>query len=294
MKVGTLLELGRTSNLPTVWSNVLCGAVLSGADLRLSPLLLMGTVGSLFYLGGMFLNDAFDAPFDARERPERPIPSGRASRGSVLGLGILLLLVGLLGLTWAGASGLSASGYGALISGLGTVVLILIYDRWHKGYALAPWVMGGCRAGLIVTSALLVAEQASAPVLLGALALLGYVAGLTHVASFETGTALRRLGPTFLVLGPSVLALWWLLSGRAPVGAVLVALIVELGWVARAIGLAIQGGPGRIGQAVVGLIGGIALVDAVLIAASGQPLLALLSAGFFVLASVLSRRIRAT
>ena len=30
MTLKTFLELGRTSNLPTVWSNVLAGAVLSG------------------------------------------------------------------------------------------------------------------------------------------------------------------------------------------------------------------------------------------------------------------------
>ena len=32
------------------------------------------------YAAGMVLNDAFDAELDARERPERPIPSGRISR----------------------------------------------------------------------------------------------------------------------------------------------------------------------------------------------------------------------
>ena len=30
----------------------------------------------MFYIGGMYLNDAFDRDIDARERPERPIPSG--------------------------------------------------------------------------------------------------------------------------------------------------------------------------------------------------------------------------
>ncbi len=35
---------------------------------------------SSLYLAGMVLNDVFDAQLDARERPERPIPSGRIAR----------------------------------------------------------------------------------------------------------------------------------------------------------------------------------------------------------------------
>ena len=43
---------------------------------------------SLFYVGGMFLNDAFDREFDARSRPDRPIPSGQISGTSVFGFGL--------------------------------------------------------------------------------------------------------------------------------------------------------------------------------------------------------------
>ena len=70
------LRLGRISNLPTVWSNTLVGAVLVGGgspDGRLFALLI---AMSLFYVAGMYLNDAFDWPIDAQERPERPIPAG--------------------------------------------------------------------------------------------------------------------------------------------------------------------------------------------------------------------------
>ncbi len=71
----TLLILGRTSNLPTVWSNCLAGWWLGGGQNygKLAVLLLGAT---LVYLGGMYLNDAFDEGFDAQYRRERPIPSG--------------------------------------------------------------------------------------------------------------------------------------------------------------------------------------------------------------------------
>src|ERR1700733_16333044 len=87
----TLLTLGRVSNLPTVWTNVLAGAVLSGGDWRNWRLGLMLVAMSLFYVGGMYLNDYFDRTIDARERPERPIPSGEISAGGGATIGFFFL-----------------------------------------------------------------------------------------------------------------------------------------------------------------------------------------------------------
>src|SRR6202021_3338880 len=77
-----LLFLGRVSNLPTVWSNCLAGWWLAGGgNFKALPLLLAGT--SFLYIGGMFLNDAFDVGFDRQRRAERPIPSGQISLAAV-------------------------------------------------------------------------------------------------------------------------------------------------------------------------------------------------------------------
>src|SRR5882762_7455244 len=70
----TLLILGRVSNLPTVWSNCLAGWLLSGGG-AWGNFALLGIAATCLYLGGMYLNDAFDAQFDEQHRPERPIPS---------------------------------------------------------------------------------------------------------------------------------------------------------------------------------------------------------------------------
>ena len=79
MNFAVALRLGRVSNLPTVWTNALAGLVLAGGWLDPAPLLLLFLAVSLAYVGGMFLNDAFDAEVDAVRRPERPIPSGAAN-----------------------------------------------------------------------------------------------------------------------------------------------------------------------------------------------------------------------
>ena len=76
-RAAVYLRLGRVSNLPTVWTNVLAGAALAGAAVGPGRLALPLVACSLFYPGGMYLNHAFDREIDARERPERPIPSGR-------------------------------------------------------------------------------------------------------------------------------------------------------------------------------------------------------------------------
>ena len=85
------LRLGRISNLPTVWTNTLVGVTLAGSppfDMRVFVLLV---ALSLFYIGGMFLNDAFDREFDARTRPDRPIPAGQVTAGTVFGSGFGML-----------------------------------------------------------------------------------------------------------------------------------------------------------------------------------------------------------
>jgi uncharacterized membrane protein HdeD (DUF308 family) len=60
MPVSTVVKLGYASNLPTVWTNVLAGVVLSGAPLTASVYVPVVVAASLLYLAGMFLNDAFE------------------------------------------------------------------------------------------------------------------------------------------------------------------------------------------------------------------------------------------
>src|SRR5208282_3013153 len=91
----TLLVLGRVSNLPTVWSNCLAGWWLSGGgNFKSLPWLLGGS--SFLYVGGMYLNDAFDVDFDRQRRAERPIPSGQIGRNTVWKLGGAWLALGII------------------------------------------------------------------------------------------------------------------------------------------------------------------------------------------------------
>lgn len=282
MKLKTAMKLGRVSNLPTVWSNVLAGVVLAGGGVEASLLVRLGSMATLFYVGGMFLNDAFDANIDARERPERPIPAGEVEAATVFGWGAAMLGAGLV---LAGSLG-----WRPLAAALATVALIVIYDRNHKGNPVAPLLMGLCRVGLYVTAALAVAPSLPAPVWIGALVLLAYVLGLTFAAKFENSDSLVRFGPLLGLWAPALVSLA-LLRGPAPAAALLLGFCA---WLVRAMSLVRTRQPAKIRSGVVSLIAGIALVDALLIAGEGHIHLALLTVSAFLATLALQRIVSGT
>ena len=90
------LLLARVSNLPTVWTNVLAGIVVSGVPVSVTPYLQLSLAVSLFYVGGMVLNDVFDRHVDASTQPTRPLPSGSVGWREASVVGGLLLAAGLV------------------------------------------------------------------------------------------------------------------------------------------------------------------------------------------------------
>lgn len=203
------LLLSRISNAPTVWSNVLAGLVLSSIAWEWSLFVRLAAAVSLFYTGGMFLNDAFDAPFDARVRPERPIPAGDVSRREVFLAGAGLLAAGEL---------LLAPRADVLAWGAALAAAIVLYDWHHKGRGIAPVIMGSCRA-LVYCVAAASSGGIGEAVVIGALAMAAYVAGLTIVARLAGANA-RWLVP-LLIAGISLVdaAFIAVVSGSASLAA---------------------------------------------------------------------------
>jgi 4-hydroxybenzoate polyprenyltransferase len=197
--LGTALRLGRVSNLPTVWTNVMAGMALGGAALRPSPVIAIALAISLFYVAGMYLNDAFDAAWDARHRPERPIPSGEASRGAVLAVGFALLAAGFALLFVVG--GKEGALGGAALAGL-----IVLYDAVHKKTFVAPAIMGACRAAVYVAAALAAgAAPLPARLVVGAALLLVYIVVVSMIARREATDPRARGLVAPLIAGISLL-----------------------------------------------------------------------------------------
>jgi 4-hydroxybenzoate polyprenyltransferase len=254
----TLLRLGRVSNLPTVWTNVLAATVLAGGAWQNARTGLVLVAMSLFYVGGMYLNDYFDRAIDARERPGRPIPAGDITANAVAAAGF--------GMLFAGVVLLAATGVIAAVMGLVLAALIAAYNLFHKGVALSPVTMGLCRAFVYFGAAAAVAAQVPSPVLLAGLVLTAYVAGLTYAARQESLDRVGNLWPLVLLAAPMALALPALREGAGAV-AVWLGLV---GWSAYAVYLlAKRPMPGAVPRAVGALIAGISLVDAAFLAGIG-------------------------
>jgi hypothetical protein len=285
------LRLGRVSNLPTVWTNGVAGAVLAAAAAgtmppaglpAAAPLGLLLLALSLFYTGGMYLNDAFDAAHDARARSSRPIPAGRVSATTVFVAGAAQLALALILL--------AALGTRPLIAGVALTTAIVIYDAWHKGNPFAPLLMGGCRALVYVAAATAFAPHLSAAVVVAAVMLACHVAGLSYAARQEGFGHLRSAWPLAVLALPLI---WTTLIAAADTLALVMFAAYALA-VAVAAALLQRRHAGDIGRAVPLLIAAISLFDAVVIAAAGLPALAGFAAAGFALTLALQRAIPGT
>lgn len=277
------LVLGRVSNLPTVWSNCLCGWLLGGGG---SPWTLgaMGLGATLMYVGGMYWNDAFDARFDRQHRRERPIPSGQVTEAFVWRAGGWLLGLG------GGVMVLAGSGWGTVVLSLLLLGCIVVYDAIHKLVAFSPLIMAGCRFLLLLAAASSGAEGVTGMAVWAALALAGWIVGLSYVARRESaqGTiAWWPLGALALPVGLSGLVNDGDLRWR---GLVLSAGLVA--WALWCLKSAWRVEHRNLGRTVSGLLAGICLVDWLAAPTLGWG--GLVFAGLFVLALATQRYVPAT
>lgn len=146
------LRLMRPANIITAIADIMAGFAVSGAavqvfssELQGVPQLLnsllwliLATVG--LYGGGIVFNDVFDAELDKKERPERPIPSGKASVLSASILAGFLFIIGIVA-AWQVST---LSGVIAII----VAALAILYNAWGKHQLVfGPVNMGLCRGG---------------------------------------------------------------------------------------------------------------------------------------------------
>lgn len=263
--VKTALDLGRVSNLPTVWTNAVAGMVLAGSsatDWRLAVVLLSMTAA---YTGGMFLNDAFDADIDARERPERPIPSGKVSSRSVFFWGYSMLALSLV-LIVICAVGNDGGGWPAIVSIIALCLAITLYNAWHKGNTFGPLIMGSCRMLVYTTAGLALTDQPDKILYLGASISLCYLIGLTYTAKQENLGVVSNMWPLLFLLTPILFALYSLSAQTL----VILPLVLLSIWLLVVMRYLIRRQAGDIPRAVVSMIAGISLMDALFIASTGN------------------------
>lgn len=280
MALRPYLELIRLPAVFTAPADVLAGAALA---LWASNTGLGGVAGQLawlvlasvcVYCAGMAANDIFDAQVDARERPGRPIPSGRVSAARAWTLVLGLQAVGLGVAAWIGTA--------ALLAVAGTVAATYLYNAALKDSILGPLAMGLCRYGNACIGLSVVAAPAWPAYAIPAGTLL-YVTALTFVSRYEVDGATRGqvAPPLFALWGLAALpAGWaWVLPTPWAAAAVLLPLLWLAGPVRRALA---DPSAGTVRGAVMAGIFGIAMVNAALCALAGAWVLAAIAVGLLV------------
>jgi 4-hydroxybenzoate polyprenyltransferase len=174
------LKLVRAPAVFSALGDPLAGLLLDDERLDVGRASRLSAASALIYLAGMALNDLADREEDARERPERPIPSGAISPRAAALVGGSLLLAGTYA-AWRG---------GARWTGPALAAAVVAYDfKLKHSNTLGPVAMGACRSLSLLMGVEAASEGVSRRGTEGALLLGAYVAGLTLVARGETGAA---------------------------------------------------------------------------------------------------------
>jgi 4-hydroxybenzoate polyprenyltransferase len=199
LKRNAWLQLLRPPNLFTVPGDPVAGFLLvmiglsagehkGNAELVLS-MLLAALASLLLYCSGLLANDYFDLEEDRRERPTRPLPSGRVRPGSAI-LAAMVLALGGIGAAYF------AGGKWTALAAASLAGVIFFYDAAGKRIpVLGSITMGACRGLSAMVGAMAAAEgcldSVSFKTLLPAggfaIGLTLYIAAVTSVSKKETG-----------------------------------------------------------------------------------------------------------
>lgn len=192
--IRNVLELIRLPGMFTAHADILAAFVITGLGLQeVHGLLLLLAASSCLFSAGMALNDYFDYEIDLKERPHRPLPSGRIPRTAALALG--------LGLVGAGIGFAFLAGPRPFYISLALGAAILLYDGLLKGHLLmGPLTMASCRYFNFLMGLSLVPFDGWAwiPLVTGT-----YIFGVTLLSQKEAegGKAILHIGGCALALG---------------------------------------------------------------------------------------------
>lgn len=198
-RVKEYLQLIRLPNVFTTPSNILAGyfaavTTTTAAEADGVHLIALMVSSALLYIAGIVLNDYFDIEIDKKERPSRPLPSGKISKGYALTIAIVALLIANIIALIVGPISLAIS--------LALTLLIIAYDYQLKYSVLGPFAMGGTRSLNVIFGAspvlLYIDNHSVAIVGVAAASLFFYVSSITILSKKEVGK--ERPNSTLVIL----------------------------------------------------------------------------------------------
>lgn len=269
-KIRGFLELVRIPGVFTAQADILAGWLLVGISARnVNNLLFLLLASACFYGAGMALNDAFDAEIDARQRPKRPIPSGRVSLRFAFGCGFGLLVLGLVLSRLAGLE--------SFVVAVMLAMAIITYDGGIKHLDwFGPINMGACRyLNLLLGLSLggITISSLAIPLLTAV-----HIFGVTRLSRLETegndmaGIVVSGLSILGVVLLYGLLRIYGVLPAGVGFG---LCMIWAAGLGVLLIRLIAIPSPGRTQQTIKYFLMGLVILDGVIVAGHGSVFLAI-------------------
>ncbi len=208
----SLLDFARLTRLPNVFTAMadicLVWLVVDPEMTQVNCFLPVLFSSASLYLAGMVWNDYFDVAQDRKERPSRPLASGRVPVAAAVALGTILLIAGV---TLAALADWVRTGGGwksSIAAGL-LVLAILGYDGVFKRTLAGPVAMGSCRFLNIMLGLTVVSAAPAAWGWMLALVIGMYITGVTWFAWTEakTSSAQELTGAAAVMLAGVLLSL---------------------------------------------------------------------------------------
>jgi 4-hydroxybenzoate polyprenyltransferase len=133
------LILVRLPNLFTLPSNVLVGFVIVSTLSKIAfvQVLFVVTISIIIYCVGIILNDYFDFTIDKKERPNRPLPSGKISRKIAI---ILAFVFSILALILSFIVSMQTLAISSIL-----LAVIFGYDKYLKQTSVGPYTIATAR-----------------------------------------------------------------------------------------------------------------------------------------------------
>jgi 4-hydroxybenzoate polyprenyltransferase len=288
-KIFAYLQIIRFPNLFTAAADILAGYfVMRSASIASSDLFLLILSSICIYGAGCVLNDLCDKEIDSRQRPFRPVPSGRISTREALALLVMLFGIGLFCAAQVG--------WVPLLIAAALCFLVVIYDIVAKNFDFyGPLTMAGCRSFNLLLGMSSGLSWGKATVFFPLITLV-YVFSLTALSRFEVsggiGSRKWEVLAGWCAVIMSLLGLW-----RAGVfsSSGLLLLAILIGWTGPSLlAAALKPVPEMVGKSVKALILGIPLLDAVYASSAQDLAYCLIIASMALAAVVLSRYVYVT
>jgi len=203
-----LLDYARLVRLPnafTAMADICLGALVTDAlPERIFPFVFLLLASTLLYSAGMIWNDYFDLEQDKKERPFRPLASGKISLSAARALGSLFLVLGLAFAYLAGPR--------SFFIALFLVVAILLYDGMLKKTWAGPVLMGLCRFLNVLFGLSVTGQEPGTWGVALALVVGIYIIGVTVFARTEARLSKKNM----LMMGASLMLVGLILALTIP------------------------------------------------------------------------------